>query len=230
MRLGGIQKTSLIDYPEKVSAIVWTVGCNFRCPFCYNKEVVIGNVELIPEQKVFSYLKKRKSMLEGLVLTGGEPLLQDDIENFCEKVKKLDYLVKIDTNGTFPERLQKLIHDGLVDYIAMDVKAPLGKYEKITNVKVDVEKIKRSIKIIRSSSVDYEFRTTFVPGFLEIQDIIEIAELLKGAKRFYLQQFKPISPMLLRDLEKVEPYKKDYLFETLEKIKPYFEICDIRGL
>ena len=230
MRLGGLQKTTLIDYPEKVSAIVWTVGCNFRCPFCYNKEIVTGDVELIPEQQVFSFLKKRKNMLEGLVVTGGEPLLQDDIENFCKKVKKLDYLVKIDTNGSFPERLQKLIHDGLVDYIAMDVKAPLGKYEGITNVKVDVEKIKRSIKIIRSSSVDHEFRTTFVPGFLEMQDILEISDLLKGAKRFYLQQFKPISPMLSRDLEKVEPYNKDYMFETLEKIKPYFEICDIRGL
>ena len=135
MRLGGLQKTTLIDYPEKVSAIVWTVGCNFRCPFCYNKEIVTGDVELIPEQQVFSFLKKRKNMLEGLVVTGGEPLLQDDIENFCKKVKKLDYLVKIDTNGSFPERLQKLIHDGLVDYIAMDVKAPLGKYEKITNPK-----------------------------------------------------------------------------------------------
>jgi len=230
MKLGGLQKTSLIDYPEKISAIVWTVGCNFRCPFCYNKEVVIGDVELIPEQEVFSFLKKRKNMLEGLVITGGEPLLHDDIKNFCEKVKELDYLVKIDTNGTFPEMLQKLIHDGLVDYIAMDVKAPLSKYENITNVKLDVGKIKSSIKIIRSSSVDYEFRTTFVPGFLKMQDIIEIAGLLKGAKRFYLQQFKPISPMLSRDLEKVEPYNKDYLFETLEKIKPYFEICDIRGL
>jgi pyruvate formate lyase activating enzyme len=230
MRLGGLQKTSLIDYPEKISAIVWTVGCNFRCPFCYNKEVVIGNVELIPEQEIFSFLKKRKNMLEGLVITGGEPLLQDDIENFCERVKKLDYLIKIDTNGTFPDKLHKIIDNGLVDYIAIDVKAPLNKYEKLTNVKVDVEKIMRSIELVKTSSVDHEFRTTFVPGLLKMQDIIEIADLLKGAKKFYLQQFKPISPMLSKDLECVEPYDKDYLFETLEKIKPYFEICDVRGL
>jgi pyruvate formate lyase activating enzyme len=169
-------------------------------------------------------------MLEGLVITGGEPLLQDDIEKFCEKVKKLDYLIKIDTNGAFPDRLQNLIHNSLVDYIAMDVKAPLKKYEKLTNVKVDIEKVNRSIEIIKSSSVDHEFRTTFVPGFLTMQDIIDIVDMLKGAKRFYLQQFKPISPMLSRDLEKVEPYNNDYLLETLEKIKPFFGICDVRGL
>jgi pyruvate formate lyase activating enzyme len=169
-------------------------------------------------------------MLEGLVITGGEPLLQDDIINFCEKVKKLNYLIKIDTNGTFPDKLKKIIDSGLVEYVAMDVKAPLGKYEKLTEVKVDIKKIKKTIDIIKSSSIENEFRTTFVPELLKMDDIVDIAKLLRGAKRFYLQQYKPISPMLSRDFEKVEPYDNDYLFKTLENIKPYFEICDVRGL
>jgi pyruvate formate lyase activating enzyme len=117
-----------------------------------------------------------------------------------------------------------------VDYIAMDLKAPFRKYEKLTDVKVDIEKIKRSIEIIRKSSIDHEFRTTFVPELLKVEDIIDIAKLLRGAKRFYLQQFKPISPMISIEMEKYNPYKNDYLSKTIEKIKPYFEICDIRGL
>ena len=157
MKLGGFQKTSLIDYPKKISAIVWTVGCNFRCPFCYNKDVVLGNTKLIPEEEVFSYLKKRRNMLEGLVITGGEPLLQIDIEKFCEKVKKLGYHIKIDTNGTFPNKLKNMIDSGMVDYIAMDVKAPFDKYERLTNEKVDIKDIKRSIEVICKSSVEHEF-------------------------------------------------------------------------
>jgi pyruvate formate lyase activating enzyme len=190
----------------------------------------LGEVETVSEEEIFSFLKKRKNMLEGLVITGGEPLIQDDILDFCEKVKKLKYLIKIDTNGTYPDRLKKIIGNELADYIAMDIKAPFKKYEKLTGVKVDIEKIKRSIDFIRSSTVDYEFRTTFVPKLLDKEDIIEIGKLLKGTKRFYLQQFKSLSPMVSNDLEKTEPYSKEYLFETLEKIKPSFEICDVRGL
>ena len=230
MKIGGLQKTSLIDYPEKISAIVWTVGCNFRCPFCYNKDLVLDNVETVSETEFFSFLKKRMNMLEGLVITGGEPLVQDDIFDFCEKVKKLDYLIKIDTNGTYPEKLKRLIDQDLVDYIAMDIKAPLKKYNTLTGVKANIENVKRSIDVIKSSNVDYEFRTTFVPEFLKMEDIIEIAKTLKVAKRFYLQQFKPISPLVSNELEKREPYSKDYLLKTLEKVKPYFEICDVRGL
>lgn len=230
MKIGGLQKTSLLDYPDTISAIVWTVGCNFRCPFCYNKDIVLGNVELISEDEVLTFLKKRFDMLEGLVITGGEPLMQDDIVEFIEKIKKIGYLIKIDTNGMYPEKLKELIDKKLVDYIAMDVKAPKKKYENLTGIKTDIKKIEKSIEIIKNSDVDYEFRTTFTPDFLTSEDILDIAKWLKGAKKFYLQQFKTDIPLISAKLIKAAPYEKEELIKTLETIKPYFEICDVRGI
>ena len=127
MKIGGFQKTSLLDYPNKISAIVWTMGCNFRCPFCYNKQLIFEKEEIISEKEVLSFLNKRQGMLEGLSISGGEPLLYNDIIDFIKKVKKLGYLIKIDTNGAFPERLKELINNKIVDYVAMDVKAPKKK-------------------------------------------------------------------------------------------------------
>ena len=141
MKIGGIQKTSLLDYPDTISAIIWTIGCNFRCPFCYNKDIVFGKVETISEEEVISFLEKRKGLLEGLVISGGEPLMQKDIVQFAEKVKKLGYLIKIDTNGMYPDKLRQLIDKKLIDYIAMDIKAPKNKYDNLTGVKTDIKKI-----------------------------------------------------------------------------------------
>ena len=230
MKIGGIQKTSLLDYPDIISTIIWTIGCNFKCPFCYNKDIVLGNVSLIPEKEVISFLEKRKGIIEGLVISGGEPLLQNDISEFCEKVKKLSYLIKIDTNGTNPKKLKDLIDKNLIDYVAMDIKAPKNKYEKLTNVKVNIKNIEESINILKNSKIDYEFRTTFVPELLTKNDIIEIARWLKNSKKFYLQQFKPISPMISDKLEYVAPYSKEQLIDTLEEIKSYFDICEVRGI
>jgi len=230
MKIGGIQKTSLLDYPDVISAIVWTIGCNFRCPFCYNKDIVLGNVHLIPEKEIISFLKKRKGLIEGLVITGGEPFLQKDLSDFCEKVKKLSYLIKVDTNGMYPKELKKLLEKNLIDYIAMDIKAPKKKYEKLTNIKLNIKKIEESIKILQNSKIDYEFRTTFVPGLLTKNDIIEIGKWLKNSKKFYLQQFKPISPMISNELECKPPYSDKILIDTLEEIKSYFDICEIRGI
>jgi len=230
MKIGGLQKTSLLDYPDTISAIIWTVGCDFRCPFCYNKDIIIGNVELYSEDEIFSFLKKRFGMLEGLVITGGEPLMQEDIIDFCEKVKKISYLIKIDTNGIHPKKLKELIDKKLVDYIAMDVKAPKKKYDKLTDVKTNIKKIEKSIDIIKNSTVDYEFRTTVVPNLITKEDIINIAKWLEGAKRFYLQQFKTDIPLISPDLTKVAPYTKEELIKILEDIKPCFEICEVRGI
>lgn len=230
MNIGGLQKTSLLDYPDTISAIIWTVGCNFRCPFCYNKDLVLGNVENISEKDIFSFLEKRKGLLEGLVISGGEPLMQKDIVQFIEKVKKLGYKIKIDTNGMYPEKLKELIDKKLVDYIAMDIKAPIDKYDQLSGIKTDIKKIEKSIEIIRSSSVDYEFKTTFVPSLLTKEDILSIGKLLKGSKKYYLQQFKGDVPLISSKLENANPYSKDDLFDTLEKIKPYFKFCDIRGI
>ncbi|RLF32839.1 MAG: anaerobic ribonucleoside-triphosphate reductase activating protein [Thermoplasmata archaeon] len=230
MKFGGLQKTSLLDYPDTISAIVWTMGCNFRCPFCYNKQLVFEKAELVPEEDILSFLKKRKGLLEGLSITGGEPLLQKDIIDFTEKVKKLGYHVKIDTNGSFPERLKELIDKKLVDYISMDVKAPEKKYDKLAGVKVDLKKIRKSIKIIQESGVDYEFKTTIIPGFLTKEDIVDIAKWLNGSKVFYLQQFKNDTPLVSSELEKTKPYSKEELDDILEKIKPFFKKCRLRGV
>lgn len=230
MKIGGFQKTSLLDYPDQISAIVWTIGCNFKCPFCYNKNLVDGNVELIPEEEVLSFLKKRKGMLEALSISGGEPFLQKDIADFTAKVKKLGYLVKIDTNGTFPEKLEELIDNKLVDYIAMDVKAPKDKYNTLAGVKVDISNIEKSIDIIKNNASDYEFKTTFVPDLLKKEDIIKIAKWLEGSETYFLQQFKANTPLISSALEKITPYPKEYIIETFEEIKPYFKKCETRGV
>ncbi len=230
MKIGGIQKTSLLDYPDVISAIIWTVGCNFRCPFCYNKDIVLGKVRLIPNEDVFSFLEKRKEMLEGLVITGGEPLMQKDISDFCIKVKKMSYLIKIDTNGMYPEKLKELIDENLIDYVAMDIKASKKKYEILTNSKVNIKKIEESIKLLQNSRIDYEFRTTFAPKLLIKDDIIEIAKWISGSKKFYLQQFKTNTPLVSAKLEDVKPYTKQALTDTLEEIKSCFGICEVRGI
>ena len=230
MKIGGLQKTSLLDYPDYISAIVWTIGCNFRCPFCYNKSLVSGNAELYPEEEIFSFLNKRKGMLDGVVITGGEPLLQEDVVDFVSKIKKLSYLIKVDTNGCYPEKLKELLDKKLVDYVAMDVKAPKKKYDQLSGVKTDLSKIENSVEIIKKDAPDYEFRTTFVPQILKKEDIVEIAKWLDGAKNFYLQQFKINPPLVSPKFEKIAPYQKEYLLETLEAIKPYFKHCGIRGL
>jgi len=230
MKIGGFQKTSLLDYPDLISAIIWTVGCNFRCPFCYNKNLVVGDVVTYPQEEILSFLENRIGKLDGLVITGGEPLLQEDIVDFTYKVKKLGYLIKIDTNGTYPEKLKELIDKKLVDYIAMDVKAKKKKYECLSGVKTNLVDIEKSITLIKNSAPDYEFRTTFIPGLLKKEDIIEIAKWLKGSKRFYLQQFKNDIPLVSSEYQNIAPYTKKELIETLNEVKQYFENCDIRGI
>ncbi len=230
MKLGGFQKISLLDYPDRISAIVWTSGCNFHCPFCYNKNLALGIAELFPEDQILSFLSKRKEQLEGVVISGGEPLIQEDIVDFIEKIKDLEFLVKIDTNGQFPEKLRELLEKQLVDYIAMDVKAPQGKYRQITGIDVDISKIDASINLIKTKAPAYEFKTTFVPNFLVKEDIIEIAKWLSRADAYYLQQFKIIKPLVSSTLETAIPYPREYLLDTLSAIRSFFKRCAVRGV
>jgi len=230
MIIGGLQKTSLLDYPNILSAIIWTTGCNFRCPFCYNKQLVFGKTQIIPEKTILSFLEKRRDVLEGLSISGGEPLLQEDIVDFTEKVKKLNYLIKIDTNGAFPERLNELIDKKLVDYVSMDVKAPKEKYNQLVGFKIDISKIEQSIDLIKNEAPDYEFKTTVVPDMLNKKDIVETAKWLEGSKQFYLQQFKSDSPLISSKLNDVVPYSKEELNEILQEIKPFFKNCSLRGV
>jgi len=230
MKIGGFQKTSLLDYPDMISSIIWTVGCNFNCPFCYNTELVYGTAKIISEEEIFDHLKKRKGIVEALVISGGEPFLQKDLGVFCEKVKKLGYLVKIDTNGSFPDELKELIDKKLVDYVAVDIKAPKNKYEKLAGVKTDVEKIQKTIDILQKSCVDYEFKTTFIPGLLTKQDILEIGKWLKDSKKYYLQQFKNEMTVLSDELQCVKPYDKKECLDIIKDIKPFFRHCNTRGV
>ena len=230
MKIGGLQKTSLLDYPGSLSAIIWTADCNFRCPFCYNKQLVLEKTEIISEEIILSFLEKRRDVLEGLSISGGEPLFQEDIVDFTRKVKKLNYLIKIDTNGAFPERLKELIDKKLVDYVSMDVKAPKEKYNQLVGIKTNISKIEQSIDLIKNAAPDYEFKTTIVPGMLEKKDIIKIAKWLEGSKQFYLQQFKSDTPLISSKLNDVAPYSKEKLCEMLHDIKPFFKNCNLRGV
>jgi pyruvate formate lyase activating enzyme len=230
MKIGGFQKTSLLDYPDRISAIVWASGCNFRCPFCYNPSLALGNGNVFPEEEILSFLSKRKGLVEGVVVTGGEPLMQDDLPVFLTKIKSLGFLVKVDTNGSYPEKLEGLIENHLVDYIAMDVKAPKEKYQQLAGVPVDVSKINASIDLIKKNAPQYEFRTTFVPTLLTKEDIVEIARWLKGADRYFLQQFKKMTPVLSKGLDQVVPYPREYFQETLAAIQPFFKQCSVRGV
>lgn len=202
IKIGGLEKVSLLDYPDKLSAIIFTYGCNLRCSFCHNPELVIydfnSNIE-IKEEYLFEYLKRRKKKLDAVVITGGEPLIHPDIEKLIVKIRKMGYLVKLDTNGFFPEKLKDLVEKNILDYIAMDIKYGPDSYNEQTGDKNSLEKIKETIKIIKRSGIDYEFRTTFVKGIHKITDAQDIAELVKGAKKYYIQNFragKTINPSL----------------------------------
>ena len=230
MKIGGLQETSLIDYPDTISAIIWTMGCNFNCPFCYNPQLVTEKTKPISTEEVLSFLKKRQGKLEGVSITGGEPLLQKDLKTFLKKIRTLGYLIKIDTNGAYPKILEHLLKENLIDYIAMDIKAPPKKYEQLTATKINIKDIEKSIQITQQSERDYEFRTTYVPSYLKKNDIIQIAQWLQGSKKFYLQQYKNNTPHLSKKLDLLQPYKKEYILETYNKIKPYFDECYTRGI
>ena len=205
MVIGGFQRFSLIDYPGKICAIIFTQGCNFRCPYCHNPELVNARrpQHPIPEEDVFSFLKKRRNKLDAVVITGGEPILQVDLLEFLEKIKTMGYLIKLDTNGSDPRVIEKIIDRRLADYLAMDVKAPLEKYQEITNSNIDYDEIKQSIRLIMHSGIDYEFRTTIVKSQLSEENILEIGKLIRGAKLYVLQRFVPskvIDPKFLNEL------------------------------
>ncbi len=191
MKIGAFQRFSLIEYPGKISAIIFCQGCNFRCPYCYNRELVLPELfqPLLLEEDILDFLAKRRGKLEAVTITGGEPALQPDLNSFISRLKGMEYLVKVDTNGSIPIVVEEWIQSRLVDYIAMDIKGPLDKYGEITRSGIDPDKILQSIGILMASGVDYEFRTTVVQSLLTGDDILKIARLIAGAKRYALQRF-----------------------------------------
>ena len=230
MLIGGLQKISLIDYPEKVAATVFTLGCNFSCPFCHNADLVepeqIKKHPLISEKYFFKFLKGKQGLLDGVCVTGGEPTAQKDLEEFIAKIKALGFLVKLDTNGSRPQILRDLLKKNLVDYIAMDIKAPLQKYPKVVRKDVRLGDIHESVSLGKEAP-DYEFRTTVVPGLIEKDDILAIAQWLKGSRRYFLQQFVP-EKTVDSAFEKVDPYHIEKLRDFCQLARPYFKKCDVR--
>ena len=193
MKIAGLQRVSLIDYPGKITATVFTQGCNFACPYCHNPDLVDPgiNVVCLPEEEIYSYLEKRRGKLEAVTITGGEPTIQSDLALFAGRVKAMGYLVKLDTNGSQPAALEQLLAAKLLDYIAMDIKAPLHKYPAVTQTPISDEAIRQSIKIIKSAGIDYEFRTTVVKSQLSPADLLEIGRLVAPAPLYALQRFVP---------------------------------------
>ncbi len=231
MFFGGLQKTTLLDYPGKVAATVFTLGCNFYCPFCHNPELVnpvlAKEQPKISEKQILDFLKERQGLLEALVITGGEPTIHPQLEGFISKVKQLNFLVKLDTNGSNPQILKDLIANKLIDYVAMDIKSPLKKYYLFTKGIDYISKIKKSIEILMNSDIDYEFRTTLDPLNLNEEDVLEISKLIKGAKAYYLQEFKNFKT-LDNKYQKVHCWPEEKTQKVLEKIKNNFSICKIR--
>ena len=205
MRIGGLQKCSLIDYPGKLSCVVFMQGCNFRCPYCHNRELVLPEYfkEVIPEEDVLALLTKRREYLDGVVITGGEPTEQEDLLEFMRKVKKMGYLLKLDTNGSRPHIIRTVIQQGLADYIAMDIKTSLRKYHKAIGVNFPVGLIRESIGLIKDSGIQHEFRTTVVSPFCGFDDIKEISEWIKG-ENYHLQPFQESSKMINTNLSKMD--------------------------
>ena len=188
VKIGGVQKFSLLDYSDKISAIIFTSGCNFRCGYCHNPELFSSNSEW-NEEKVLEFLRTRQGKLDGVVITGGEPTIHKGLPEFIKKIKALDFLVKLDTNGTNPQMLKKLVQSNLIDYVAMDIKAPLSKYKMITGVEpIGVDE---SIKFLLNGKVPYEFRTTALSSQLLIKDFEEIGKLISGADKYFIQKFVP---------------------------------------
>lgn len=233
MLISGIQQCTLLDYPGKIACIVFAPGCNFRCGYCHNPEFVLPDKiiqikdSFIPEEVIFNFLTRRKNLLDGVVVSGGEPTLMPDLLEFIQKVKNLDFLVKLDTNGNRPEILEKAIENNLVNYVAMDIKTSLDHYPELVGKFVKPEKIKQSIEFLKQGSVDYEFRSTLIEE-IHSQNILEgMLQLVTGAKRFFLQTFRP-SLTLDPQFEKYHSFSPKHMEQSAELFRPYVSEVMVR--
>lgn len=230
MHIKGWVKSSLLDYPGHIAASLFCGGCNFRCPNCQNGTLVADpqGYPDIPEKEIELFLEGRKGLLDGVVISGGEPTLQDDLMPFAARVHDAGFLVKLDTNGYRPDVLEALVDAGVVDYVAMDVKAPLARYAQAAGVRVDVARIQRSLDLLRESRVSYEFRTTVVPGMLFEVDIAQMARLIAGASQYYLQQFVPQNTLDPEMLERV-PYPAHRIHAMADLARQWVDQVGVRG-
>lgn len=234
MKIGGLQKVTLIDFPAQIAAIVFIKGCNFACPFCFNRDLVLEEVSTISQKTILSFLKKRKKVLDGVVITGGEPTLDPDLELFIRKVRKLNYRVKLDTNGSTPQKLEKLVKKELLDYVALDVKTRLNQeYAKAIGRELyEPAVVKKSIELLLKSKVPFELRTTVVPGIHDKKTLVTMAKELKSLVKkkkisWIWQNFQP-QKCLDKSFEKKIPYKKEKMEEFLKAARRYYSEAELR--
>lgn len=229
MKICGLNKTTLLDYPGHVAATIFFGGCNFRCPFCHNGDLVLNSGEMqgYSEEEVLAFLEKRKNVLEGVCITGGEPTLYSQLPDFIAKIKELGYKVKLDTNGSYPNMIEMLIENKLIDYIAMDIKAPIFDYDKVCGVAVDIEAIKTSAELIKEGRVPYEFRTTIVKELHSKEAIMEIAEWIKGADNYYLQSYQETDKNICHGFSAMA---KEDLFALENELRKYVKNVKVRGV
>ncbi len=219
----------MIDYPGKLSSIIFLPNCNFRCPYCHNPELVL-DAEQLPDiniDDILRYLKSKRKWIDGVCITGGEPTLTPNIDELCRILKSSGFSVKFDTNGTNPQILKELIKQKLIDFVAMDIKGPIERYDEIVMVNVNKDNIKESVKIIRESGLDYEFRTTILPKLIKEDDLIAIGKWLKGSKTYVLQQFRP-NITLDKSYGNEVPYTEKEMKRFGDLLKPYFEKVEVR--
>jgi len=230
MIIQGLQKLTLLDYPGRVACTVFTVGCNLRCPFCHNAGLVthIDTDNRYDEEEFFPFLKKRKGILDGVCITGGEPLLQKDIADFIRRIREVGYSVKLDTNGCYPEKLRELVDGGLVDYVAMDIKNTPEKYGATVGIDgFDVTPVLRSVEILKEGKVPYEFRTTVVEEYHSEEDFEIIGKILSGCEKYFLQQFKDSGDLIGEGLNAPDKAK---MLKMLESTRKFIPSAELRGL
>ncbi len=236
MIIGGIQKLSLLDYPDKTCCTIFTIGCNYRCPYCHNASLIQGSSpeeiisleKIIAPEAIMAFLKKRRGLLDGVCVTGGEPLLQKGLEGFLYEIKNLGFSVKLDTNGSYPERLRELIASALVDYVAMDLKNAPDKYGQTIGISsFDIAPIKESVAVLLAASVPYEFRTTVVREFHTAEDMLAMARWIKGAKHYYLQSYVDSDDVLTKGLS---GYSKEEMHSLLELVRLIIPEAELRGI
>lgn len=230
LKVRGLQKLTLLDFPGKTGCTVFLGGCNFRCPFCQNSELIVPSADLyeIPEEEFFAFLKKRQGILDGVAITGGEPLINKGIEEFVKRIKDMGYLVKLDTNGTFPKVLKSLGDKKLIDYVAVDIKNSEEKYAQTVGLQsVNLNPIYESIDYLMNGSIDFEFRTTVVKEFHKKEDFVKIGQWLKGDEKFFLQQYKDSEYVLKKGLTS---YSEETMHEFCETLKLYIPKADVRGI
>ncbi len=230
MQFSGFQKLTLLDFPEKTACTLFTAGCNFRCPFCHNAALVthIDNSNYFTEEYVLDYLKKRQGILDGICITGGEPLMHNDLSEFIKKVKDLGYLVKLDTNGSYPEKLQSLIDSGLIDYVAMDIKNCKDKYLLTADCNdTDLSNVEKSVELLKQGKIDFEFRTTVVKEYHTVDDIKKISEWIAPAKKYFLQNFIDSGDIIKNNLSAHSRETLDLMRSSAQDIIPKVEIRGI---